>query len=230
MNDPRASLDFVLACAAGGLVIGPASEAAARRLLPALPLAGSRTVTALLSLTTAAVFALFAWRFGAAWTLPGFLFLGAAGIVLARIDLEFKLLPNILVIPSLGAGAALLAVDAAVNQHWGNLLAGAAGAAVTFIIYLALALISPRSLGMGDVKFSALLGLYLGYLSVGHLVLGVTLGFVVGAVTGVALLLTGMAGRRTSIPFGPAMFFGCAAAVVFGQEIGSAVLSPPFTR
>ncbi len=230
MTDPRASLDLVLACAAGGLLLGPVSERVARRYLPALPLGGSRTVTAVLAVTTAAVFGLFAWRFGDAWVLPGFLFLGTAGILLARIDLQFKVLPNILVIPALGTGLVLLAIDAALNERWGSLVAAGAGAAAAFIIYLVLALISPRGLGMGDVKFSALLGLYLGYLSLGHLILGVTLGFVVGAVTGVVLLLAGITGRRDTLPFGPAMFAGCVAAVVFGQEIGSAVLSPLFPQ
>ena len=53
-----------------------------------------------------------------------------------------------------------------------------------FVVFLVLALISPRSIGMGDAKLAALLGLYLGWLGWG-LVLRGAAGFVVQAVLAV---------------------------------------------
>jgi leader peptidase (prepilin peptidase)/N-methyltransferase len=95
-----------------------------------------RTATAV---TAAALCALLAWCFGQAPALPAFLVPAITGVQLARI-----------------AAAAL--------GGWGGLRGGLAGGAVLFLFYFTLALISPHSLGMGDVKLAAPLGLYLGYL------------------------------------------------------------------
>jgi leader peptidase (prepilin peptidase)/N-methyltransferase len=171
-----------------------------------------------------------AWRFGWSWVLPAFLFLCAAGLVLSRVDLQHKLLPNRMVVPTLGIGLLLLLLDAAMNQRWGNLLLAVIGCAATFVIYLILAVISPRGMGMGDVKLSAPLGLYLGYLSIGHLILGIALGFIVGAVTSVLLVTGGFARRKTAVPFGPSMFAGCLLAVLWAAEVGRILLPTVFPR
>ncbi|WP_052500588.1 prepilin peptidase [Arthrobacter sp. SPG23] len=221
---------LVTACALLGLAAAPTTLAATRRLLPGIELGNVRWRTVTGSVTTAALFGAMAWRFGWSWVLPAFLFLCAAGLVLSRVDLEHKLLPNKMVVPTLGIGLLLLLLDAGTNQRCGNLLVAAIGCVVTFVIYLILALISPRGMGMGDVKLSAPLGLYLGYLSVGHLVLGIALGFIVGAVTSVLLVTSGFAGRNTAIPFGPSMFVGCLLAVLWGTEIGRVLLPAAFSR
>ncbi|RNL55284.1 prepilin peptidase [Arthrobacter oryzae] len=223
------SLAFIVAAGLLGLAAGPAATFGAQRLLPALDLAAGRRSHVPAAVFTGALFMVMAWRFGASWLLPALLFLSAAGVVLSRIDLHFRLLPNRLVIPALGTGSALLLLDAAVNERWANLVVAFIGSAATFVIYLVLALISPRGLGMGDVKFSAVLALPLGYLSVGQLVLGVSLGFLIGALVGGVLLLAGLAGRKSPVPFGPSMFAGCIAAVVFGAELGPALLPSLFT-
>lgn len=222
-------LFFVLVIGLLGLLAGTASTWAAQRMLPALRWRRSPWTGLISAAATSGLFALMAWRFGLSWLLPALLFLSAAGIVLSRIDLQFRLLPNRIVLPSLGAGLALLSLDAVINERWANLVVAFLGAAATFLIYLVLAVISPQGMGMGDVKFSALLGLYLGYLSAGQLVLGVLLGFLAGALIGLVLYSSGLAGRKTSIPFGPAMFAGCVAAVTFGPEIGGAILPTLFS-
>ncbi|WP_245200931.1 MULTISPECIES: A24 family peptidase [unclassified Arthrobacter] len=221
---------LVTACALSGLAAAPSALAVTRRLLPGIELRHVRWHAVAGSVATAALFGAMAWRFGWSWALPAFLFLCAAGLVLSRVDLEHKLLPNKMVVLTLGIGLLLLLLDAGTNQRWGNLLVAAIGCVVTFVIYLILALISPRGMGMGDVKLSAPLGLYLGYLSVGHLILGIALGFIVGAVTSVLLVTSGFAGRKTSVPFGPSMFAGCVLAVLWGAEIGRILLPSVFPQ
>ena len=165
-------------------------------------------------LATALLFALTAVRFGLSWELPAFLFLAGVGVLLAVIDARNKVLPNRVTLPSIGIAAALLAVAALGSGHWQPLTRAALGAAVLFVVFFVLVLISPRSIGMGDAKLAALLGLYLGWLGTSVLVLGIAAGFVVQAVVALVLLATRRIGLRGELPFGPAMLVG--AAVVIG--------------
>jgi leader peptidase (prepilin peptidase)/N-methyltransferase len=163
---------------------------------------------------TGLLFALVGWRFGAAWELPAFLFLAGVAVLLTVIDLRHRLLPNRVVLPSIGVGAALLALAAAVEGEWPALLRAGLAAVVLYVAYFVLLLISPRGMGMGDVKLAALLGLYLGWLGWDAVALGAAAGFVVQAAVALLLLALRRVGRRTELPFGPAMLLG--AAVVIG--------------
>ncbi|WP_454699958.1 prepilin peptidase [Arthrobacter humicola] len=226
---PPAAL-LVIACTLLGLAVAPAALLVTRRMLPGIELGHVRWHGMAGAIATGVLSGAMAWRFGWSWALPAYLFLCAAGLVLSRIDLQHKLLPNRIVVSTLVIGLVLLLLDAGMNQRWGNLLVAAIGCAVTFVSYLILALISPRGMGMGDVKLSAPLGLYLGYLSIGHLVLGIALGFIVGAVTSVLLVTSGFAGRKSSVPFGPSMLAGCVLTVLWGTEIGRVLLPTVFPR
>jgi leader peptidase (prepilin peptidase)/N-methyltransferase len=162
---------------------------------------------------TAALFALTVLTFGWSAELPAFLTLAGAAVLLTVVDLQHRLLPNRVVLPAFGAGVVLLAGAAVAEQAWDALLRVGIGAAVLFAAFLVLALISPRSLGMGDVKLAGLLGLYLGWLGWGVLVLGAAAGFVVQAVIALGLLAVRRIGLRGELPFGPAMLLGAALAI-----------------
>lgn len=72
---------------------------------------------------------------------------------------------------------------------------------VGLIMYL-LAML-PSGMGLGDVKLSALCALWLGQLSVEASVAGVMLGFLLGGLTAVVLLVLRRAGRKQRMAFGP---------------------------
>ena len=171
----------------------------------------------LLALGTGALFALTALRFGPAWELPAFLVLAFAAVLLTVIDVQHRLLPNRVLLPAFGAGALLLTVAAALTGDWPALLRAGEAAAVLFAGYLVLALISPRSLGMGDVKLAGLLGLYLGWLGWAEVAVGAAAGFVVQALLALVLLAGRRIGLRGELPFGPAMLLGAAVAIAGGQ-------------
>jgi leader peptidase (prepilin peptidase)/N-methyltransferase len=210
------------ACVAGllGLVVGflanrlaggfPWSEHEERRLAVRPPV---------VELATAVLFALVTVRPGLSWELPAFLFLTAAAVLLALIDRQHKLLPDRVLLPSLGVGAGLLVVAALGTGNWPALLRAGLGAVVLFAVFLVLALLSPRGLGMGDVKLAALLGLYLGWLGWGVLVIGAAAGFVAQAVLALVLLATRRVGLRGELPFGPAMLLGAAVAIGWGADL-----------
>jgi leader peptidase (prepilin peptidase) / N-methyltransferase len=170
-------------------------------------------------LATALLFALVVVRFAASWELPAFLWFAGVAVLLAVIDLQHRLLPNRIVAPAIGVGAALLLIAAAPGQDWSALLRAGLGAVVLFAVFLVLALISPRGLGMGDVKLAGLLGLYLGWVGWGAVVVGAAAGFVVQALLALALLAGRRIGLRSELPFGPAMLVGAAVAIGWSSSL-----------
>ena len=114
--------------------------------------------------------------------------LAVVGVQLARIDIAQKLLPNSgRVVASIGRRCPI-AASAALTSAWADLLRAVISAAILFVTYLILAIISPGGIGMGDVKLAAPLGLYLGYLGWSQLFYGAAFGFVLGGLATFALL------------------------------------------
>ncbi len=170
-------------------------------------------------LLTAVLFGAMAARFGLSWELPAYLYLTAVGVALAAIDLDTKRLPNALTLPSYPVLAGLLLLPAALDPAWSDYVRALLGGLALFAFYLLTALIYPAGMGMGDVKLAGVLGIALGWLGWGVLVLGGFLGFIYGAVVGIALILSKRAGRGSAIPFGPYMVAGAFTAILVGQPI-----------
>ncbi|MGX9900242.1 hypothetical protein ACW0JT_10585 [Arthrobacter sp. SA17] len=86
--------------------------------------------------------------------------------------------------------------------------------AILFVIYLILAIISPRGIGMGDVKLAAPLGLYLGYLGWSQVFYGGALGFVAGGVVTAVLVRAARGEKPAEVAFGPSMFAAALAVIL----------------
>ena len=200
-----------------GVVVGAVAGHLVNRVAGRYPWGSRKTAQAVripfLELGTALLFAVTAVGFGASWELPAFLFLAGVGVLLAVIDIRHKTLPNRVTLPAIGIGAVLLAVAAVGTGEWSPFLRATTSAVVLFVVFFVLVMISPRSIGMGDAKLAALLGLYLGWLGTSVLVLGIAAGFVVQAVLALILLATRRIGLRGELPFGPAMLLGAALVI-----------------
>jgi leader peptidase (prepilin peptidase)/N-methyltransferase len=174
---------------------------------------------ALLAVACGALLAGVAGRLHDSWALPAFLVLAAALVALSLIDLRHLILPNRIVYPLAIATPLLLALGAFGDRDGGALvralLGGVAGFAAMFVLHV----ISPRSMGFGDVKLSFVLGLALGWLGWGELVLGLFLAFLYGAVVGVVLMVLRRRGRKDQVPFGPFLAAGTLTAVLWGEAI-----------
>ncbi|MFC5502767.1 prepilin peptidase [Lysinimonas soli] len=157
--------------------------------------------------------------------LVAFLYLAAISVALAIIDIETHRLPNVIVLPGYGVGIVLLGVAALLQGDIAGLIRMAAGAAILFAFYLLLAIISPRGMGMGDVKLAGVLGLFLGSLGWGQLAVGAGAAFVLGGLFGVVLMVMKRAGRKSGIPFGPWMLLGAWIGVFAGQAIAGGYLA-----
>jgi leader peptidase (prepilin peptidase) / N-methyltransferase len=95
----------------------------------------------------------------------------------------------------------------------------AAGMVALYGLFLLLALSHPAGLGFGDVKLAGLLGLATAWLGWGTWYVALLAAFVCGGLAGLVLVLSGRAGRRTEIPFGPAMLAGALVAVLWSGPI-----------
>jgi leader peptidase (prepilin peptidase)/N-methyltransferase len=171
-----------------------------------------------LEVASAVLFAVIGLRFGWSPDLPAWAWFVAVGLLLAVIDLREKLLPNRILLPATVVAAGLLTLAAALDDAWPDLLRALLAGAVSFAVLLAMGLLAPTGLGMGDVKLAALLGLVLGWFSWSAVLLGFLLGFVIQAVLGLALLAARRAGRSTELPFGPALLAGTLAAVLLSGD------------
>jgi leader peptidase (prepilin peptidase)/N-methyltransferase len=203
----------VLADRAAGRFPWP-KETPARRLWRDNVRPGASAVhPAVLAVVTAVLFGLAALRFGAAPELAAYLVASGAGVLLAVVDLQHRLLPNRVVLPAIAAVAVLLGVAAAVDGTAAPLVRALIGGVVLFLAFFVLAFISPASLGMGDVKLAALLGLLLGWVGWPAVLLGALAGFVLQAVLSLGLLAARRIGLQGHLPFGPAMLAGAAVVV-----------------
>lgn len=123
-------------------------------------------------------------------------------LVLAFIDLDHKLLPNVLTLPGLVLGLvfALLGWNL---SFWSSVL----GALVGFLVMFVIALISRGGMGMGDAKLMAMIGAFLGWKNVFFVLFWAS---VLGSMGGILFLYFTKQDRKTPIPFGP-----CLAVAAF---------------
>lgn len=170
-------------------------------------------------LATAALFAATAVRLGADWALPAFLVVVAGLVAISFVDLELFIVPNRILYPTLLVAAPLLLAAAAIDDDWSGARSAAIGGVLGWVMLLVIHLISPAGMGFGDVRLAGLIGMALGWLSVGHLFVGLFLAFLLAAVVGVALIATGVKGRKDKVPFGPFLAAGAMLALVFGSAI-----------
>jgi leader peptidase (prepilin peptidase) / N-methyltransferase len=178
----------------------------------------------LVELATAGLFAAAAVRFGADWALPAFCVFLASLLAISLIDLEHYIVPNRVIYPTLALCIPLLVIAAAVGNRWDWLGEAAVGGVAGFSGLFVIHVIQPRGMGFGDVRLAGVIGMMLGWLGLGHVALGLFLGFVMAAVIGIGLIITKLRSRKDAIPFGPFLAAGAAITVFFGNPLLHAYL------
>ena len=147
-----------------------------------------RTVRIAAATITAVTFAALALRFGLTWILPALLVFAASATVLTLVDLAEKRLPNAVIFPTLGAVAVLLVPASWAPARGWRCSGRVVGSAAMFAVYFLLALISPSSMGMGDVKLALVIGLLLGWFGLTAWLIALLAAFVVGGVIAIVAL------------------------------------------
>ena len=150
-----------------------------------------------LELTTATAFVAMALHFRRAWETAAYCVLCAGLVALSWIDLRTKRLPREITYVTLAIGAPLLVVAALVRDEPRRIVTMAAGAAIALTFMALLYVASRGGMGDGDVRLSPLLGAFLGWLGLNYVPVGLFLGFLFGAIVGVAgMVAAGPAARR----------------------------------
>lgn len=163
---------------------------------------------------------------GLAWFLPegawgwhGLLLLGTL-ICASAVDLRCRIIPNEVVLFGLVSGGllALLYPRPGMPVYLAFL-----GAVLGFGLMLLLAIVARGGMGEGDVKLTAVLGLFTaGYASpvwwVGP-VMTLLLSFLLAAAVSLLLLALRVVGRKDFIPFGPFLAGGALATVLWGDRV-----------
>lgn len=139
-------------------------------------------------------------------------------VALGVYDLRWFLLPDKIVFPLFW----LAVVQAATLEVWTGdwvALASAFGTALMLSgLFFGLFIVSKgKWIGFGDVKLAVVLGLVVGEPLKGLLLLFVA--SVSGALVALPLALTGRAGRKTKLPFGPLLILGTIVAVLWGTRV-----------
>jgi leader peptidase (prepilin peptidase) / N-methyltransferase len=140
--------------------------------------------------------------------------LALLGIPLAVIDVRSRRLPDRLTLPAFCGVTLLLGVAAATAHQYGHFGQAMGGAAALAGFYLALMVIWPGGMFLGDVKLAASVGAVLAWVSWQALLAGTFAAFVLAAAWSLLLICLGRLTRKGDLPFGPFLLIGAFVAVL----------------
>ena len=174
----------------------------------------------LVELTTAGLFVACVARFGITLEAAvGALFCTLL-LVLAMIDADHYLLPDKITLPGILLGLVFQVLGWLPRTTFTEAIAGTLVGAGCLILTINFWywLREEEGMGMGDVNMLAMVGAFLGWEGVAITLFSSALA---GAVTGLALVLTGKLNLRSKLPFGTFLALGAMIALFFGTEIAA---------
>lgn len=174
-------------------------------------------------LLTAVLTGIVAWRFGFGWEAAAAIALTWTLIAISVIDIDHQIIPDSISLPLIWsglflslfhplAGAEILFVDAKTA-----IVGGLAGYLSLWSIYHLFRLLTGKEgMGYGDFKLLAALGAWLGWQMLPLIIL---LSAIVGAVSGILMIVTKRHERSVPIPFGPYLAAAGWVAMLYGPQI-----------
>ena len=170
----------------------------------------------LVELLAAGLAALCAWRFGWSLQLAAALPLCWTLLALMVIDFRTKLLPDSLTQPLLWLGL-LVNIPGLFTSLETAVLGAATGYGTFWLIFQLFRLLTGKEgMGFGDFKLLAALGAWLGWAALPMIVL---ISSVLGAASGILMLLSGRLARDNPMPFGPFLAMAGLLMLFWGEAI-----------
>ena len=145
-----------------------------------------------------------------------YIILSSALIIIAFIDLNEQIVPDVISLPGIVIGF-ILSFFVSYISFISSALGVLFGGGIILIIGLAGSLIFKKeAMGGGDVKLAAMIGAFLGWR---YIVISLFLGFFLGALTGIILILSKIKSREDTVPFGPFIVLGSFITLLWGEQI-----------
>ena len=145
-----------------------------------------------------------------------YIILSSALVIIAFIDLNEQIVPDIISLPGIVIGFILsffVPYISFINSALGVLVGGG----IILIIGLAGSVIFKKeAMGGGDVKLAAMIGAFLGWR---YIIISLFLGFFLGALAGIILILSKIKSREDTVPFGPFIVLGSFITLFWGEKI-----------
>lgn len=150
-------------------------------------------------------------RYGQSPYLVIYLLLFSAFLVIAVIDFEQKIIPDMITLPGIAVG-----ITASFFLNYITPKASIIGLLVGGGLFFLIAILSRGGMGGGDIKLMAMIGTFIGWLGV---IVTTMIGSMLGAIVGIALMIMRKKGRKSQIPFGPFLVLGATIYILWGGYI-----------
>jgi leader peptidase (prepilin peptidase)/N-methyltransferase len=179
----------------------------------------------LIELLTGIIFILLLVKYGFTVEFIAYMYFMCILIMVFFIDIDYKIIPNELVIAGLAGGTFLVIynlfkpVKIFGDRNWWNPILGAlTGSGFLFIVAVLGIIIykSDQAMGMGDVKIFAPIGLFLGWKMT---IVALILSIFAGGFTSLILIMLKIRDRKSTIPFGPFIVVSSFVTLMWGWDI-----------
>jgi leader peptidase (prepilin peptidase)/N-methyltransferase len=150
-----------------------------------------------------------------------YIILSSALIIIAFIDLNEEIVPDVISLPGIVIGF-ILSFFVPYISFMNSALGVLVGGGIILIIGMAGSVIFKKeAMGGGDVKLAAMIGAFLGWR---YIIISLFLGFFLGALAGIILIMSKIKSREDAVPFGPFIVLGSFITLLWG-EWGEKIIS-----
>jgi len=145
-----------------------------------------------------------------------YIILSSALIIIAFIDLNEQIVPDVISLPGIAIGF-IISFFVPYISYANSALGILIGGGIILIIGMAGSIIFKKeAMGGGDVKLAAMIGAFLGWR---YIIISLFLGFFLGALAGIILILSKTKSREDVVPFGPFIVLGSFITLLWGEKI-----------
>lgn len=155
-------------------------------------------------------------KFGMNPVFIAFLAFAAAMIVITFIDLDHRIIPDVISLPGIGIGflLAFFLPTVSVKDSLIGIIAG--GGTLFGVAWVYETLTKREGMGGGDIKLLAMIGAWLGWKAILFTLFFASLS---GTFIGGGAMLLQKQGRHYAIPFGPFLALSAMAYIFFGPQL-----------
>lgn len=155
-------------------------------------------------------------RLGPTPAFAGYFAFAAALVTITFIDLDHRIIPDVISLPGIVVGLAVSLVSPLVTPLDAMLGALVGGGILLAVAFGYQAIRGQEGMGGGDIKLLAMIGAFLGWRSV---FITLMVASMIGSLIGIAIMIYQRADTKLAIPFGPFLAGGALVSLFFGDRI-----------